>query len=175
MLYKSEGLAEVASVAYQDNSPCCRLMDAEYARHRFNGILSILNDVTSAPLNRNLTDVDFANEIKRVLWISVERKQRFQLHILTFSIRQRRREKRESEREEMVCPFGFITMLVLYVVHTQRERISLLKTHTHTHITITGKIRNDRILKQEQTSNTSTIREMFGRVEIVVCENVSLR
>jgi myosin heavy subunit len=65
VLYESEGLAEIASVAYRDNSPCCRLMDAEYARHRFNGILSILNDVTSAPLNRNLTDVDFANEIKK--------------------------------------------------------------------------------------------------------------
>ena len=66
-LYNSEGLTEIASVAYQDNSPCCRLIDAEYTRHRFNGILSILNDVTSAPLNRDLTDADFANEMKRSL------------------------------------------------------------------------------------------------------------
>ena len=42
---------------------------------------------------------------KRVLWISVERKQRFQLHILTFSIRQRRRRKREAVAGfTMVCP-----------------------------------------------------------------------
>jgi myosin V len=65
VLYESEGLAEIASVAYQDNLPCCRLIDAEYSRHRFHGILSILNDVTSAPLNRNLTDLDFARELKK--------------------------------------------------------------------------------------------------------------
>lgn len=71
-LYKREGIASVAAVAYADNIPVCRLIDAQYTRHRFHGILSILDDATKAPANRNLTDADFASDVRTSFMIKIK-------------------------------------------------------------------------------------------------------
>lgn len=61
-LYKAEEL-DISGVEFKDNAPCCRLIDAEYSRHRYHGILSLLDDFTLRP--KVCTDDEWGRALKR--------------------------------------------------------------------------------------------------------------
>eukprot|EP00939_MAST-03C_sp_MAST-3C-sp1_P001871 g1871.t1 len=64
-LYTAEEL-DVASVEFKDNTPCCRLIDAAYGRHKFHGILSMLDDFTMRP--KVSTDMEWGKELKKTFF-----------------------------------------------------------------------------------------------------------